>query len=362
MNIPMVDPAREYRELKSEIDAAVGRVLASGRFVLGPEGESLEHELAAFLGAGHAVGVNSGTDALHLPLVAAGIGPGDEVITSAFSFQATAGTIARLGAIPVFVDIDSETFNIDPAGFESRITSRTRALLPVHLFGQMSDMEQVLRVASRHKLLVIEDAAQAIGAEVGGKRAGGIGDAGCFSFYPTKNLGGAGDGGMITTNNTELAERLRMLRDHGFKKRYYAEILGGNFRLDAIQAAVLRVKFRYLDRWTKARQRNAAEYRKCLPPEIGLPAEKSGSHVYHQFVIRHPRRDALIEHLREQKIGCEVYYPVPLHLQKCFEDLRHRPGDFPISEQAARETLALPIYPELTPEMIQRIAQAIARV
>jgi dTDP-4-amino-4,6-dideoxygalactose transaminase len=360
--IPLLDLKAQYASIRAEVREAMDRVMESQQFILGPEVEALERDVAEYCGCRHAIGVSSGTDALLAVLMALEVRPGDEVITSAYSFLATAGTIARLGAIPVFVDIDRETFNIDPAGIESRITSRTRALLPVHLFGQMSDMEQVLRVASRHKLPVIEDAAQAIGAEVGGKRAGGIGDAGCFSFYPTKNLGGAGDGGMITTNNPELAERLRMLRDHGFKKRYHAEILGGNFRLDAIQAAVLRVKLRYLDRWTKARQRNAAEYRKCLPPEIVLPAEKSESHVYHQFVIRHSRRDALIEHLREQKIGCEVYYPVPLHLQKCFEDLRHRPGDFPISEQAARETLALPIYPELTPEMIQRIAQAIARV
>ena len=360
--IPLLDLKAQYASIRAEVREAIDRVMESQQFILGPEVEALERDVAEYCGCRHAIGVSSGTDALLVVLMALEVRPGDEVITSAFSFQATAGTIARLGATPVFVDIDRETFNIDPAGIESRITPRTRALLPVHLFGQMSDMEQVLRVASRHKLPVIEDAAQAIGAEVGGKRAGGMGDAGCFSFYPTKNLGGAGDGGMITTNNTELAERLRMLRDHGFKKRYHAEILGGNFRLDAIQAAVLRVKLRYLDRWTKARQRNAAEYRKCLPPEIGLPAEKSGSHVYHQFVIRHSRRDALIEHLREQKIGCEVYYPVPLPLQKCFEDLRHRPGDFPISEQAARETLALPIYPELTPEMIHRIAQAIARV
>ena len=223
---------------------------------------------------------------------------------------------------------------MDPAGVASKISPRTRAILPVHLFGQMADMEAILRIASQHKVPVIEDAAQAIGAEAGGRRAGSIGDAGCLSFYPTKNLGGAGDGGMVTTNNPELAERLRMLRDHGFRKRYFVELLGGNFRLDAIQAAVLRVKLRYLDRWTEARQRNAAEYRKSLPPGIGLPIERAGRHVYNQFVIRHSRRDALMEHLKGQGIGCEVYYPVPLHLQKCFESLGHRRGDLPLSEQA----------------------------
>jgi dTDP-4-amino-4,6-dideoxygalactose transaminase len=294
--------------------------------------------------------------------MALGVRPGDEVITSAYSFFATAGTIARLGATPIFADIDRETFNLDPAGIESKITARTRAILPVHLFGQMADMDAILRIAARHHIPVVEDAAQAIGAEAGPRRAGGLGEAGCLSFYPTKNLGGAGDGGMVTTNDADLAGRLKTLRDHGFRKRYHAEVLGGNFRLDAIQAAILRVKLRHLDRWIEARQRNAAEYRTCMPPGIGLPIEKPGRHVYNQFVIRHPRRDALMKHLKEQKIGCEVYYPVPLHLQKCFAALGHRPGGFPVSEQAAAETLALPIYPELTPEAIRRVAQAIARV
>jgi len=360
--IPLLDLKAQYASIRAEVREAVDRVLESQQFILGAEVEALEREVAEYCRCRHAVGVSSGTDALLVTLMALGIGPGDEVITSAYSFFATAGAIARLGATPVFVDIDPETFNIDPAGIEKRITPRTRAILPVHLFGQMADMEVILRIASHHKLPVIEDAAQAIGAETDGKRAGSLGDAGCLSFYPTKNLGGAGDGGMVTTNNADFARRLRMLRDHGFSSKYHNELLGGNFRLDAIQAAVLRVKLRYLDRWTDARQRHATEYRDSLPAGIGLPVEKPGRHVYNQFVIRHSRRDALMAHLKGQGIGCEVYYPVPLHLQKCFEALGHRAGDFPLSEQAAAETLALPIYPELTAEMISRVAQAIARV
>jgi dTDP-4-amino-4,6-dideoxygalactose transaminase len=360
--IPLLDLKAQHASIRAEIRQAVDRVLDSQQFVLGSEVESLEREIADYCHCRHAIGVSSGTDALLVALMALDIRPGDEVITSAYSFFATAGAIARLGATPVFVDIDSETFNIDPAAIESRITAKTRAILPVHLFGQMAEMEPILKLAARHKLAVIEDAAQAIGAERAGRRAGSVGDAGCLSFFPSKNLGGAGDGGMVTTNSAEFAERVRMLRNHGFKTKYHNELLGGNFRLDALQAAVLRVKLRFLDRWTEARQKNAAEYRKLPPPDAVLPAEVSGRHVYNQFVIRHPRRDALIEHLKSQRIGCEVYYPVPLHLQTCFAGIGHHPGDFPVSERAARETLAIPIYPELTPEMIRRIACAIAQV
>lgn len=360
--IPLLDLKAQYASIRAEVREALDRVMDSQQFILGPEVEALEREVAEYCRCRHAVGVSSGTDALLVVLMALGVRPGDEVITTPYSFFATAGTIARLGATPIFVDIDRETFNIDPAGIEPKITPRTRAILPVHLFGQMADMDAILHIAGRHHIPVVEDAAQAIGAEAGGKRAGGSGEAGCLSFYPTKNLGGAGDGGMVTTNNSDLADRLKTLRDHGFRKRYDAELLGGNFRLDAIQAAVLRVKLRHLDRWTEARQRNAAEYRSCMPSGIGLPLEKPGRHVYNQFVIRHPRRDALMKHLKEQNIGCEVYYPVPLHLQKCFVALGHRPGDFRVSEQAAAETLALPIYPELALEAIRRVAQAIARV
>jgi dTDP-4-amino-4,6-dideoxygalactose transaminase len=360
--IPLLDLKVQYASIREEIREAVDRVMDSQHFILGPEVEALEREVAEYCHCRHAIGVSSGTDALLVVLMAMDIRPGDEVITSSYSFFATAGAIARLGATPVFVDIDAATFNIDPAALESGITRRTRAILPVHLYGQMADMEAILQIASKHKLPVIEDAAQAIGAERSGYRAGSAGDAGCLSFFPSKNLGGAGDGGMVTTNDAELAERVRMLRNHGFRTRYHNELLGGNFRLDALQAAVLRIKLRHLDRWTEARQNNAAEYRRVLPPGVGLPIEVPGRHVYNQFVIRHPRRDALIEYLKAQQIGCEVYYPVPLHLQKCFESLGHQPGKFPVSERASRETLALPIYPELTKEMIRRIARAIAQV
>jgi len=360
--IPLLDLKAQYASIRDEVREAVDRVMDSQQFILGPEVEALEREVAEYCHCRYAIGVSSGTDALLVVLMALGLRPGDEVITSSYSFFATAGAIARLGAIPVFVDIDAATFNIDPAGIESRITPRTRAILPVHLYGQMADMDAILELAAKHKIAVIEDAAQAIGAERNGHRAGSVGDAGCLSFFPSKNLGGAGDGGMVTTNDAELAERVRMLRNHGFKTRYYNELLGGNFRLDALQAAVLRVKLRHLDRWTAARQNNAGQYRQVLAAEIGLPVEVAERHVYNQFVIRHPRRDALIEHLKSQRIGCDVYYPVPLHLQKCFNSLGHQTGDFPVSERAAEETLALPIYPELTTDMIRRIACAIAQV
>jgi len=360
--IPLLDLKAQYASIRDEVREAVDRVMDSQQFILGPEVDALEREVAEYCHCRHAVGVSSGTDALLVVLMALDLRHGDEVITSSYSFFATAGAIARLGATPVFVDIDAVTFNIDPAGIESKITPRTRAILPVHLFGQMADMDRILELAAKHKVPVIEDAAQAIGAERSGCRAGSIGEAGCLSFFPSKNLGGAGDGGMVTTNNAELADRVRMLRNHGFKTRYHNELLGGNFRLDALQAAVLRVKLRHLDRWTEARQNNAAEYRQVMPPQVALPTEAPGRHVYNQFVIRHPRRDALIEHLKGQQIGCDVYYPVPLHLQKCFGSLGHRSGDFPVSEQAAKETLALPIYPELTKEMIRRIACAVAQV
>jgi dTDP-4-amino-4,6-dideoxygalactose transaminase len=360
--IPFLDLKAQYASIRSEIREAIDRVMDSQQFILGAEVEALEREVADYCGCRYAVGVSSGTDALLVALMALGVRPGDEVITSAYSFFATAGVVARLGGRPVFVDIDPETFNIDPSAIESKITARTRAILPVHLFGQMADMEEIMRIASRRALPVLEDAAQAIVAELGGRRAAGIGTAGCLSFYPTKNLGGAGDGGMVTTNSAELAERIRMLRNHGFREKYHSELVGGNFRLDAIQAAVLRVKLRHLERWTEARRRNAEEYRKRLPSGIRLPKERIGKHVYNQFVIRHPRRDALMDHLKRQGIGCEVYYPVPLHLQRCFEGLGYQTGDFPVSERASVESLALPIYPEMTPEMIQRVSNSIAQV
>jgi len=362
MRVPLLDLKAQYAGIRDEIRAALDRVLESQRFILGPEVEAFESEIAAYCGSSHAIGVSSGTDALLVALMAIDIRPGDEVITSPYSFFATAGAIARLGARPVFVDIDGRTFNIDTNRIETQITPRTRPLIPVHVFGQMADMLSIMEIARKHDLFVIEDAAQAIGAELNQKRAGSVGHAGCFSFYPSKNLGGFGDGGMITTNDADLAARIRLLRSHGFRAKYYSERLGGNFRLDEIQAAVLRVKLKYLDRWTEGRRRNAGFYGESLNrlDTITLPYEMPRSrHIYNQFIIRSGRRDGLMAHLREKQIGCEVYYPVPLHLQACFKELAYMPGELPASEAAARESLALPIYPELTAEMLQAVIEAI---
>ena len=363
MKVPFLDLTAQYASIREEVRAALDRVMDSQRFILGPEVEGLEREIAAYSRCAYAIGVSSGTDALLAALMAIDLKPGDEVITTPYSFFATAGTIARLGAKPVFVEIGRDTYNIDPAGIESRISSRTRAILPVHLFGQMADMTAIMEIARHHKLIVIEDAAQAIGSEREGMRAGSIGDLACFSFFPSKNLGGFGDGGMVTTNDAGLAERVRLLRSHGFKTKYFNEILGGNFRLDEIQAAVLRIKLKYLDGWTDGRRRNAALYRNSLQNSgaAELPYEIPNSrHIYNQFVVRSPRRDELMAHLKEQGIGCEVYYPIPLHLQQCFKDLACKAGDFPVSEAASRESLALPIYPELTADMIQTVCRAVS--
>jgi dTDP-4-amino-4,6-dideoxygalactose transaminase len=362
-SIPLLDLKAQYASIRDEVRTALDRVIESQRFILGPEGEALEQEIASYCGCAHAVGVSSGTDALLASLMAIDIKPGDEVITSAYSFSATAGAIARLGAKPVFADIVLPSYNIDTPAVEEKISPRTKAIIPVHLFGQMADMGSIMDIARRHSLVVIEDAAQAIGAELHGKRAGSFGDLACFSFYPTKNLGGFGDGGMVTTSNFQLAERLRLLRNHGFTTRYHNEILGGNFRLDEIQAAVLRVKLKYLDQWTDGRRRNAGIYRdalKAVAPVV-LPCEAPDSrHIFNQFVIRSSNRDAIMASLREQGIGCEIYYPIPLPLLPCFADPGWQTGGFSISELAARQTLALPIYPELTPEMILRVSGAIA--
>jgi dTDP-4-amino-4,6-dideoxygalactose transaminase len=359
MNIPLLDLKAQYATIRDEVREAIDRVVESQYFILGPEVEALEHEIAEYSQCRFAVGVSSGTDALLAALMALGIGAGDEVITTSYSFFASAGVIARLGAKPVFVDIDSATFNIDAAQIESQITRRTRAIIPVHLYGQIADMEPILEIGSRRNIPVIEDAAQAIGAEWGGRRAGSMGKMGCLSFFPSKNLGGFGDGGMVLTNDADMADRVRLLRNHGFRTKYRNEFLGGNFRLDALQAAVLRVKLKYLDRWTEARRRNAALYRENLQ-RAALPFERPGGrHIYNQFVIRSPRRDALMAHLRDQGIATEVYYPMPLHLQPCIAGSGYNNGDMPVSEDAARTTLALPIYPELTPEMIRHVASAI---
>jgi dTDP-4-amino-4,6-dideoxygalactose transaminase len=365
MRVPLLDLRPQYAPIRDEIRSAIDRVLESQRFILGPEGEELERELALYCRCEHAIGVSSGTDALLAALMAIDLKPGDEVITTPYSFFATAGEVSRLGATPVFVDIDRRTLNIDPIGIEAKISSRTRAIIPVHLFGQMADMPAIMEIARRHQLIVIEDAAQAIGAEFDGRRAGSVGHMACFSFYPTKNLGAYGDAGMITTNDAALADRLRLLRSHGFKTKYHNQILGGNFRLDEIQAAVLRVKLKYLDGWTEARRNNAKLYRKSLsspkcPARFELLSElPNARHIYHQFVIRAEGRDDLMAHLREQGIGCEIYYPIPLHLQPCFKDLGYGRGDLPVSEAAANETVALPLYPELTADMIKIVCDVL---
>ncbi len=354
--VPLIDMSRQYQPLAEEITAAVGRVLASGRFVLGPDCQALEKSFTGYCHVPHAIACASGSDAILLALMALNVGPGDEVILPSYTFFATAAAVARLQAKPVFVDIDPGTFNIDPALIPAAITARTKAIMPVHLFGQCADMDAILAVAKQHKLTIVEDAAQAIGAEYKRRPAGSMGDVGCFSFYPTKNLGGPGDGGMLTTIRQDVADRLRLLHQHGMQPRYYHQLLGINSRLDTLQAAVLNVKLPHLDRWTAQRQLHARRYHDLfathgLADVLGLPVEASERrHVWNQYVVRVPdgRRDALREHLAKHKIGSEIYYPVPLHQQQCFAYLGYGVGSLPRTELAAKETIALPIFPELT--------------
>ena len=362
MNIPMVDPAREYRELKSEIDAAVGRVLASGRFVLGPEGESLEHELAAFLGAGHAVGVNSGTDALHLPLVAAGIGPGDEVVIPAFTFFATGEAVSYTGATPVFADVDPGTYNLDPASLLRSITRKTKAVIAVHLFGQCAPLDRIAEICKAHKVVLIEDCAQCIGADYDGRRAGSWGDFGGFSFYPTKNLAAAGDAGLITAKSEEHARTLRMLRHHGSRQTYLHERVGWNSRLDELQAAVLRVKLKHLARFNEARRTVAKRYRERLAgTNLILPTEHGrGAHVYHQFTVRSERRDLIRDALAKDGIASSVFYPMPLHKQPAYASLGK--VELPVAENVSKSVLSLPIHPFLDDASIDRIAACLRKV
>jgi dTDP-4-amino-4,6-dideoxygalactose transaminase len=362
-----LDLRAQFATIHEEVMQAVAQVFESQYFILGPEVKLLEDEVAAKLGAKFAVGCASGTDALILSLLAAGIGRGDEVITTPFSFIATAGAIAYVGAKPVFVDIDPVTYNINPALLEAAITPDTRAIMPVHLFGLPADMDPILAVAREHNLVIIEDAAQAIGSKYGGRYTGTIGEYGCFSFFPSKNLGGAGDGGMITTNDATIAERLQMLRVHGSKQKYIHEMVGTNSRLHALQAAVLRVKLRYLDAWQQGRQERAERYRRLLesaglssfiaaPPRPPVNFE----HVYNQFTIRSSRRDDLKAFLQAAGVPSEIYYPLCIHLQKAFAYLGHKPGEFPESEKASREVLSLPVYPELPDAQQDRVVQAIA--
>ncbi|HEY7289961.1 MAG TPA: DegT/DnrJ/EryC1/StrS family aminotransferase [Vicinamibacterales bacterium] len=364
-NVPLLDLQAQYRPIRDEILAAITRVADSQRFIMGSEIDALEHELSAMLGIQHAIAVSSGTDALLLALMALGIGAGDEVVTPTYSFFATAGSVARLGARPVLVDIDPTTYNVDPAGVAAVMTSRTRAIMPVHLFGLPADLDPILDIARSTGVPVVEDAAQAIGATYKTRPAGGIGVLGCFSFFPSKNLGAFGDAGLVTTNDAALAKRARLLRMHGMEPKYYHHVVGANFRMDAIQAAVLRVKAPHLAAWTEARRANAARYDTLfraagLESVVGLPSEPSDRrHIFNQFVIRIPERDGLKRHLDERGIGNEIYYPVPFHLQPCFADLGYRRGDFSHAEAAADETLAIPIYGELTPAQQERVVEEI---
>jgi dTDP-4-amino-4,6-dideoxygalactose transaminase len=383
MQVPLLDLKPQYLPLAADIQAAIGRVCASQQFILGAAVKELESRVAAYSQCRFGVGVSSGTDALLLALMALGIGPGDAVITSPFTFFATAGTVARAGARPLFCDIDPLTFNLSPSALAAFLAgqcerragglvhrasgARVRAIMPVHLYGQLADMDPLMATARREGLKVIEDAAQAIGAEDGSRRrAGSFGDVGCLSFFPTKNLGAFGDAGMCVTNDAALAERMEILRVHGGKPKYYHALIGGNFRIDELQAAVLNVKLPHLDAWSAARQRNAAWYddafaRARLGELVRTPHARVGvRHVYNQYVIRVPGREALRQRLGAAGVGTEIYYPVPLHLQQCFAYLEGKAGDFPHSEQAAAETLALPIYPELTPAQLQYVVDSIA--
>jgi dTDP-4-amino-4,6-dideoxygalactose transaminase len=384
MNVPLLDLKAQYETIKTELEQAIHAVMESQHFILGPHVQRCEEAIAAYCHAPHAIGVSSGSDALLICLMAEGIGPGDEVITTPYTFFATVGAIARLGATPVFVDIDPVTYNLAVDQIADKITSRTKAIIPVHLYGQSADMQAVMDIASKHGLVVIEDAAQSIGARYDGRSSGTIGHYGCFSFFPSKNLGAAGDGGMVVTTDPKRAERLRILRAHGSHPKYYHRLVGGNFRLDALQGAIISAKLPHLDDWTEGRRSNARRYDRLFAESglivsdtrdwaqtrpdgemlvrdrnVVLPTEVTERHVFNQYVIRVDRRDALKAHLQKNGIGTEVYYPVPMHVQECFKDLGYNRGDFPESEAAAEHTLALPIYPELSDEQAACVVHTI---
>ena len=363
MKVPMLDLNAQYEPMKDKVLQAMKDVFDSKRFINGPQIKELEEKLADYCHCKHAIGVTSGTDALLISLMALDIGEGDEVITTPFTFFATAGSIFRVGAKPVFVDIDPKTYNIDPDLIEQKITDKTKAIMPVHIFGQCAEMDKINEIAKKHDLVVIEDAAQAIGSEYKGRRAGSLGDVGCFSFFPSKNLGCCGDGGLVTTNNDELAEKIRILRQHGSKPKYYHKIIGGNFRLDTMQAAVLLEKFPYLEEWHKGRQKNAEYYNEHLKDVVDTPfVESYNIMIYNQYTIRTPLRDELQDKLNEANIGNAIYYPVPLHLQECFAYLGYRGGDLPESEKAAKEVVSIPIYPELTDEQMDYVIRVIKNI
>jgi len=383
MKVPLLDLKPQYHSLKKELDEAILRIAESQYFILGPEVEKMEKEFCDYLGCKHAIGVSSGTDALLLTLMAIDLKPGDEVIVPTYSFFATAGVVSRLNATPVLTDIDPVTFNIDPEDVKKKITSKTKAIIPVHLYGQSADMEPIMKIAKEKNIIIIEDAAQAIGTEYkNGKCVGTIGDIGCFSFFPSKNLGGYGDGGLVSTNNDELAYMLRIKRVHGGEQKYYHKVIGGNFRIDALQAAVLRVKLPHLDKWSEKRRVNADYYNELFvksgladePGKINFdeknkvllpkPVYKNLSgvknyHIYNQYIIRAQKRDELKKFLAENEIGNEIYYPVPFHMQECFANLNHKIGDFPESEKASNTSLAIPIYPELTKQQQEFVVQKI---
>jgi dTDP-4-amino-4,6-dideoxygalactose transaminase len=367
MKVPLLDLCEQNQILRPQIEAALGAVLDTNAFILGAEVKALQDELAAYCGTKYAIGCASGSDALLLALMALDVGKGDEVITTPYSFFATASAITRLGAVPVFVDIDPLTFNLDISQVEARINERTKAVQPVHLYGQCADMKALRAICSEHSIPIVEDAAQAIGAEENGKRAGAMSEIGCFSFYPSKNLGGMGDGGFMTTDDDDLAEKLFALRVHGSKERYYHKWVGLNSRLDGFQGAILRVKLPFLDGWSDKRKANADRYRMLftdagLTGQISLPFERENvRHIYNQFVVRVPnQRDELRAYLKEKEIGTDIYYPVPLHLQECFKYVGYKAGDLPESEKAAERTLALPIYPELRREQQEYVVEKIA--
>jgi dTDP-4-amino-4,6-dideoxygalactose transaminase len=388
MKVPLLDLKPQYHSLKKELDDAILRVAESQYFILGPEVEKMETEFCDYLHCNHAIGVSSGTDALLLALMAIDIGPGDEVIVPTYSFFATAGVVSRLNAVPVLTDIDPVTFNIDPEDFKKKITPKTKAVIPVHLYGQSAEMDPIMKIARENNIKVIEDAAQAIGTQYkDGKCVGTIGDIGCFSFFPSKNLGGYGDGGLVTTNTDEIAYMLRIKRVHGGEQKYYHKVIGGNFRIDALQAAVLRVKLPHLDKWSEKRRANAEYYyglfnkaglaevpgkikfddmNQVLLPKAIYKSEIRNSkseirnyHIYNQFIIRAQKRDELKKFLTENEIGNEIYYPVPFHMQECFANLNYKYGDFPEAEGACNTSLALPIYPELTKEQQEHVVQKI---